>query len=108
MTGEITPRWWHWRGPCHLSAICRYTTLTFLTLTMEVDCMVLSDALDFGRCPCSGQYDVRWIDVSMTVEGNRILLTDVPQGVCPLCGSQVYKAEVLEQIESLMKGEQVV
>lgn len=40
----------------------------------------------------------------MTVSGKIVVLTDVPQGACPLCGSRVYKPEVLERIESLMKA----
>ncbi|MFZ5470330.1 MAG: YgiT-type zinc finger protein [Myxococcota bacterium] len=60
---------------------------------------------DYGRCPCSGQYENRFVEVRMTVNGKVVVLTDVPQGACPLCGSRVYKAEVLERIESLMKGE---
>ena len=40
----------------------------------------------------------------MTVQTRVVVLTNVPQGACPLCGSRVYKAEVLERIESLMKG----
>ena len=44
----------------------------------------------------------------MTVNGKVVVLTDVPQGACPLCGSRVYKAEVLERIESLMKGERFI
>ena len=39
----------------------------------------------------------------MTVSGKIVVLTDVPQGSCPTCGSRVYKPEVLERIESLMK-----
>ncbi len=59
---------------------------------------------DYGRCPCSGAYDTRAVEVRMTVASKVVVLTDVPQGSCPLCGSRVYKAEVLERIESLMKG----
>ncbi len=40
----------------------------------------------------------------MTVAGKAVVLSNVPQGACPLCGSRVYKAEVLERIEALMKG----
>lgn len=40
----------------------------------------------------------------MTVNNKVVVLTNVPQGACPLCGSRVYKPEVLERIESLMKG----
>ena len=38
------------------------------------------------------------------MNGKVVVLTDVPQGACPNCGSRVYKAEVLERIETLMKG----
>jgi YgiT-type zinc finger domain-containing protein len=62
---------------------------------------------DYGRCPCSGQYEQRFVEVRMTVNAKVVVLTDVPQGACPNCGSRVYKAEVLERIESLMKGEKV-
>jgi YgiT-type zinc finger domain-containing protein len=62
---------------------------------------------EYGRCPCSGQYEQRYVEVRMTVNGKVVVLTDVPQGACPNCGSRVYKAEVLERIESLMKGEKV-
>jgi YgiT-type zinc finger domain-containing protein len=60
--------------------------------------------LDYGRCPCGGKYDRRAVEVRLTVNGKVIVLTDVPQGACPNCGSRVYKAEVLERIETLMKA----
>ena len=60
---------------------------------------------DYGRCPCSGYYQRRHVEVRMNVNGKVVVLTNVPQGACPSCGSRVYKAEVLERIEALMKGE---
>ena len=62
---------------------------------------------DYGRCPCTGVYDNRHVEVRLTVNGKVVVLTQVPQGACPNCGSRVYKAEVLERIESLMKGAKV-
>jgi YgiT-type zinc finger domain-containing protein len=59
---------------------------------------------DYGRCPCGGVYDNRHVEVRLTVKGKVVVLTDVPQGACPNCGARVYKAEVIERIESLMKG----
>ncbi len=59
---------------------------------------------DYGRCPCDGTYENRFVEVRMTVTGKLLVLTGVPQGACPSCGSRVYKPEVLERIESLMKG----
>lgn len=60
---------------------------------------------DYGRCPCTGNYQRRSVEVRMNVNGKVVVLTAVPQGSCPQCGSRVYKAEVLERIEALMKGE---
>lgn len=59
---------------------------------------------DYGKCPCGGTYENRQVEVRMTVAGKAVVLSNVPQGACPLCGSRVYKAEVLERIEALMKG----
>lgn len=59
---------------------------------------------EYGRCPCSGAYSQRAVEVRLNVGGKTVVLTNVPQGACPNCGSRVYKAEVLERIESLMKG----
>jgi len=59
---------------------------------------------DYGTCPCSGTYDQRFVEVSMSVDGDRVVLPDVPQGACPTCGSRVYKLAALETIESVMKG----
>ena len=50
---------------------------------------------DYGKCPCSGQYENRSVEVRMTVNDKRIVLDDIPQGACPVCGSRVYKAEQL-------------
>ena len=57
----------------------------------------------YGKCPCGGEYESRVVEVRMTVQGEYIVLTNVPQGACPNCGSRVYKTDVLERIESLMK-----
>lgn len=62
---------------------------------------------DYGRCPCSGMIEARSVEVRLTVKGKVVVLTDVPQGACPLCGSRVYKSEVLERIELLMKGDRL-
>lgn len=58
---------------------------------------------DYGVCPCSGKYEQRIVEVRLTVKDNAVLLTDVSQGACPLCGSRVYKVDTLAMIEALMK-----
>ena len=57
---------------------------------------------EYGRCPCGGEYELRFVEVRMTVDDEPIVLTDIPQGACPECGSRVYKAVALEGIEALM------
>jgi hypothetical protein len=64
-------------------------------------------ALDYGICPCTGNYEKRSVEVRMTVEGKVVVFNDVPQGACPLCGSRVYKTDVLEYIEATMKRRQI-
>lgn len=59
---------------------------------------------DYGRCPCTGVYQRRFVEVRMNVKTKAVVLTNVPQGACPQCGSRVYKTEVLERLEDLMKG----
>jgi len=59
--------------------------------------------LEFGTCPCGGRYEQRAVEVRLTAAGRNVLLTDVPQGVCPMCGSRVYKRDDLQRIEALMK-----
>jgi len=65
------------------------------------------DDPDFGTCPCRGSYERKWVEVRMTVNGRIIVLRDVPQGACPNCGSRVYKADTLEQIESVLRAQAV-
>ena len=60
-------------------------------------------ATDFGSCPCGGgQFESREVEVRMTVGGVVYVMTGVPRGSCPHCGSRVYKAAVLEEIEAIM------
>lgn len=69
--------------------------------------MGTSGTLNYGRCPCGGQYESRLIEIRMTATNPPVVVSDVPQGACPSCGSRVYKAETLERIEALLKGSNV-
>ncbi|MET0404291.1 MAG: YgiT-type zinc finger protein [Cystobacter sp.] len=57
---------------------------------------------EYGNCPCSGLYEQRSIEVELVVDTKSVVLTGIPQGECPLCGSQVYKMQIMERIETLM------
>lgn len=39
---------------------------------------------DYGKCPCTGTYENRTVEVRMTVGGKVVVLKNVPQGACPL------------------------
>jgi YgiT-type zinc finger domain-containing protein len=62
--------------------------------------------LEYGLCACGGHFEQRYVEIRMTVDGSPTVVTDVPQGACPLCGSRVYKAALLEEIERTMRGAQ--
>jgi YgiT-type zinc finger domain-containing protein len=57
---------------------------------------------DYGRCPCGASYESQTVEVSF--EDEDVVLTDVPQGKCPVCGGRIYKARVLDCIERLQSG----
>jgi YgiT-type zinc finger domain-containing protein len=59
-------------------------------------------AYEYGRCPCGGTYESRTVEV--TFDEADVVLTDVPQGQCPGCGSRIYKARVLECIERIRES----
>jgi YgiT-type zinc finger domain-containing protein len=63
--------------------------------------------IEYGMCLCTGRYENRTVEVRMTVGGKLVVLKNVPQGACPLCGSRVYKTEVLERIEALMHQREI-
>lgn len=59
---------------------------------------------NFGRCPCSGRYENRLVEVRITLEDRNVVLNDVVQGACLLCGSRVYKATTLALVECVMRN----
>jgi YgiT-type zinc finger domain-containing protein len=67
--------------------------------------VALPPTSDYGHCPCGGTYERRVVEVRMTVDAEAIVLTDVPQGACPVCGGRVYKMHVLEGLEATMRGD---
>lgn len=54
-----------------------------------------------GRCPCGGTYEARRVDVNLKLSAGPVLLHDVPQRACPLCGARVYGARTLLTIETV-------
>lgn len=67
--------------------------------------MPLSRVFDYGTCPFGGKYESRMVEITIKGVGDEpVVLKNVPRGVCPVCGSYVHKAQVLERIEAIMRG----
>jgi hypothetical protein len=58
-----------------------------------------ASSLNDGKCVCQGDFKVTLVEVRVNKSGK--VLKDVPQGICTNCGLKVYKATMLELIESL-------
>jgi YgiT-type zinc finger domain-containing protein len=65
---------------------------------------MISQNGEYGECFCQTEYEVRVVEVDLTVDDKLVVLNKIPQGVCPRCGSRVCTAEILETIESVMRG----
>ncbi|HEY3201332.1 MAG TPA: hypothetical protein VGK55_12360 [Actinomycetes bacterium] len=62
--------------------------------------MATSEITDFGRCSCSGEISLRWVEVQFSrPAGEPAMLGNVPQGRCEVCGSRYYRASTLQWIE---------
>jgi len=69
--------------------------------------MPLSRVFDYGTCPFGGKYESRMVEVTIKGVGDEpVVLKNVPQGVCQVCGSRVYKVQVLELIIAAYRGTQ--
>jgi len=63
----------------------------------------------FGTCACGGAFEERVVAVTAPRTGRKkdAQLLDVEQGVCPNCGSRVYKARSLESAEGAFRALQL-
>lgn len=83
-----------------------YWTVKDRTMARRGESAVVSAlGMTYGRCPCTGWYESRSVEVRMQVDSQEVVLTDVPQGACPRCGGRVYKADILEILEVIRCGE---
>lgn len=58
--------------------------------------------VEYGQCPCEGVYEDRNIEVRLrTGEAGALVLSDIPQGRCPGCGSRVYLLAIVRSLEKL-------
>jgi YgiT-type zinc finger domain-containing protein len=58
---------------------------------------------DYGRChACGEQMSERRINQDFWLKGKLIVIESVPAGVCPQCGETIVKAEVGQQLATLI------
>lgn len=55
---------------------------------------------------CDGEIMEKRVTLYRRVQGQHVLLKDVPAGVCSECGTRYYAANVLKTIEESVKGRQ--
>lgn len=59
------------------------------------------EIIDYGVCECDTPFESCYLDVRLSICDTIVVLSGVPQGVCPNCGCRVYKPGTLERLESL-------
>ena len=69
--------------------------------------MIQSKVREYGACPwCHKPIEAIAVPLRLQVAGRQLELDSVPQGVCRTCGDKYYKAEILELLETVLRGEQ--
>jgi RNase_H superfamily len=58
---------------------------------------------EYGTCACGGDFVPRVVEVRISGGEPAAVLQDVPQAACTRCGTRVYKADVLERIEAVLR-----
>ncbi len=53
---------------------------------------------------CSGTIVEKRVTLHRRVDGNYVLIENVPAGVCMQCGTRYYAANVLKTIEESIRG----
>jgi YgiT-type zinc finger domain-containing protein len=53
---------------------------------------------------CGGTIVEKRVTLHRKVQGNYVLLENVPAGVCTQCGTRYYSANVLKTIEESIRG----
>jgi YgiT-type zinc finger domain-containing protein len=60
---------------------------------------------NYGECEvCNTPMKERLINQDFWIQGNLIVVEDVPAGVCPKCGEKVVKADVGRSILKLIEN----
>jgi hypothetical protein len=63
----------------------------------------------FGTCACGGSFEGQVVAITAARTGRRraARLLEVEEGVCPICGSRVYKTQSLQSVEAAFRALQL-
>ena len=63
----------------------------------------------FGTCACGGAFEGHVVAVTAPRKGKRkgAALLEVEEGICPVCGSRVYKTPSLQSVEAAFRALQL-
>lgn len=62
---------------------------------------------DYGKCHvCGEQMQEKRVNQDFWLKGKLIVIESVPAGVCPQCGEKIVRAEVGQQLASLIANAQ--
>ena len=60
---------------------------------------------DYGKCHvCGEQMKEKHIKQDFWIKGDLIVIEEVPAGVCPQCGEKIVKADVGQQLATLVEN----
>ena len=59
---------------------------------------------DYGTCHvCSAAVEERLTDQSVRDGGEWVLIRSVPTGVCVRCGEQIFRLQITERLEEIVR-----
>jgi YgiT-type zinc finger domain-containing protein len=68
-----------------------------------------NDSYDYGLCDvCESPMEERIISQSFWIQGQLIVVENIPAGVCPQCGEKVVKADIGHQVLNLIGNRELV
>jgi hypothetical protein len=60
----------------------------------------------FGTCACGGAFEEHVVAARAPRKGRRksAELLEIEEGICPVCGSRVYKPRTLQSVEAAFRA----
>ena len=59
---------------------------------------------DYGLCWCGNRIESTSVTVRLRVAEKVVTIESVPEGVCQQCSFKYYRADILEILEALLRG----